>query len=200
MSRRRLIAVTGGIGSGKSVVSHILTVMGYPVYDCDSRAKALMDKSVLIKSRIASKVSDTAINPDGTIDRIKLAQVVFADRDKLNALNEIVHGAVREDILDWAESCCQDVCWIESAIIYESGIDRMVDEVWSVEAPEELRIERVMSRNAMSKEAILARIKSQAPLADRKEHHFTHILVNDGVRALLPQMLQLLTRLHLIRN
>ncbi|MCM1504030.1 MAG: dephospho-CoA kinase [Muribaculum sp.] len=195
MSRRRLIALTGGIGSGKSVVAGMLSAMGYPVYDCDSRAKSLMDKSDVIKREIVQRVSDSAIGTDGLIDRKKLAETVFADKDRLRALNEIVHGAVRRDISDWVDSCRQNVCWIESAIIYESGIDRMVDEVWAVEAPEEVRVVRVMSRNSLSREAVVARIQAQAPPDGRVLHPLTHVIVNDGIRAVLPQVLELLNRL-----
>lgn len=188
----RLIAIAGGIGSGKSVVSRILSVMGHPVYDCDSRAKMLMDSSAEIKRRVSDEISPLAVTSDGAIDRIKLASVVFADKSRLEVLNNIVHGAVRRDIMDWAESLDASVCWVESAIVYESGIDRMVDEVWMVDAPEELRIDRVMSRNSMSHEAVKARIDAQAWPADRVPHPMTRILINDGVAPLLPQILDLL--------
>lgn len=191
----RLIAIAGGIGSGKSVVSKILVAMGYRVYDCDSRAKALMDTSEVIKRRIAEEISSRAIAPDGSIDRERLASEVFADKVKLEVLNSIVHGEVRRDIRDWAESLSDSVAWIESAIVYESGIDRMVDEVWMVDAPEELRISRVMSRSSMSRETVKARIDAQTWPEDRIPHPLTRNLINDGVEPLLPQILELLARL-----
>ena len=188
----RIIAVAGGIGSGKSVVSRMLRVMGRPVYDCDSRAKELMDRSDEIKRRIAGEISAAAINPDGSINRKVLADEVFADKAKLQTLNAIVHEAVRNDIRRWADSLDEPACWVESAIIYESGIDRMVDEVWEVYAPEELRIARVMSRNSCSREQVEARIASQSRPAGAGRHPSVHTIVNDGVTALLPQVLSLL--------
>lgn len=191
----RLIAIAGGIGSGKSVVLGILVAMGYQVYDCDSRAKALMDSSEEIKRHIAEEISSQAVTSDGTISRARLASEVFADKRKLEVLNGIVHGAVKRDIKDWAESLDVPFCWVESAIVYESGIDRMVDEVWMVDAPEELRINRVMSRNSMSREMVKARIEAQTWPEGRIPHPVTRILINDGVVPLLPQILGLLGRL-----
>ncbi len=197
----RIIAIAGGIGSGKSVVSRILREMGCHVYDCDSRAKMLMDESFDIKRRIAAEISEEAITGYGAVDRRVLASVVFADKEKLRRLNDIVHGAVRGDILRWAENLDVDVCWVESAIIYESGIDRMVDEVWSVEAPLELRIERVMARNGMSREEVEARIASQSGNEGiHAVHPATHPVVNDGVEPVLPRVLGLLDSLGCLKR
>ena len=102
----RFIAITGGIGSGKSTVSRCLTTLGYPVYDCDSQAKTLMDSNPEIISRIASEVCSEAVT-DGKINRTVLASAVFADIKKLHRLNEIVHGSVRADIRRWRESHSQ---------------------------------------------------------------------------------------------
>ncbi|MDE6436166.1 MAG: dephospho-CoA kinase, partial [Muribaculaceae bacterium] len=89
-----LIAITGGIGSGKSVVSRVLRAMGYPVYDCDSQAKAIMDADAEIHRRLCSEI-DAAVVTDGVIDRKRLAEIVFNDKAKLAVLNAIVHSAVK---------------------------------------------------------------------------------------------------------
>lgn len=187
---KRLIAIAGGIGSGKSVVSKILTAMGYPVYDCDSRAKGLMDNDSHIKSRIKAEICGNAVRNDGVIDRGILSAVVFDDRDKLNKLNEIVHTAVKADIRSWAEAQSGSA-WVESAIIYESGIAGMVDEVWEVTAPEELRVIRVMNRNSMTAEQVKQRIDAQSiPILNPHERVYT--ILNDDVQPILPQILTLL--------
>ena len=98
-----LIAIAGGIGCGKSVVSHILSALGYQVYDSDSRAKKLMDNDDAIKQAIARQISPDAITSAGQIDRKHLAAVVFANKEKLQQLNSIVHGAVKRDIAAWRE-------------------------------------------------------------------------------------------------
>lgn len=188
-----LIAIAGGIGCGKSVVSHMLTAMGYKVYDSDSRAKRLMDNSDEIKKAIASGICREAVTPDNQIDRRRLASVVFSDKKMLDLLNSIVHSAVRDDILKWQKENPGEKLWVESAIIYESGISEMVDEVWDVTAPEDVRIRRVVKRNGMSPEEVKQRIEAQA-ITVTNPHRRVFTLLNDGTQPLLPQVLNLLKK------
>ena len=119
-----IIAITGGIGSGKSVVSQVLRVAGYPVYDCDSNAKLIMDKDEEMQKQLADSFgSDVVVN--GVIQRKVLASLVFADRNKLEKLNAIVHPAVRRDIKRWEETQKSDVVFVETAILKESGVDSL---------------------------------------------------------------------------
>ena len=188
----RLIAIAGGIGSGKSVVSRILRAMSYNVYDCDAEARRLMDCDETIKRGIEETIAADVILSDRTIDRRRLAEIVFADEVMLARLNGIVHTSVREDIMRWKSlHACDRLLWVESAIIYESGIDRMVDEVWEVTAPVELRVERVMKRNSMSRAQVLDRINAQSRVV-YEPHPVVKIIVNDGVIPLLPQINRLL--------
>ena len=186
-----LIAIAGGIGSGKSVVSRVLAAMGYAVYDCDSRAKALMDVSERIKSLLAERISPAVITAEGEIDRRVLASIVFSDSDRLGVLNEIVHAEVRADLAEWAAG--RPLAFVETAILYESGLDAMVDEVWMVDAPKEMRVERVMKRSSMSAAEVEARIESQLAFTPSKLHPKTHLIVNDNFRAVLPQVERLLS-------
>lgn len=186
----RLIALTGGIGSGKSVVARMLRTLGYEVYDCDSRAKAIMDADPSIRARIAAEVCSEAVVGD-SIDRPRLAKVVFSDADALCRLNSIVHGAVRADISSWASS--RDVAFVETAILYQSGIDRMVSEVWEVVAPMELRLLRAMQRDNAPAESVRARIEAQDAFTPESLHPVRREIVNDGVVPLLPQLLTLLS-------
>lgn len=188
----KITAITGGIGSGKSVVSEMLRTMGYPVYDCDSHAKGIMDADDEIKHAIATQICPEAIDAEGHIDRRRLGEVVFADSELLEMLNSIVHGAVRADFKVWAEATGADRVWLETALLYESGIDRMVDGVWEVTAPEDLRIRRVMRRNAMTPEQVKARIDAQQRTAHPEKHPYVDRIVNDDVQPLLPQVLALL--------
>lgn len=188
----RLIAIAGGIGSGKSVVSRILRAMGKKVYDCDTEARRLMDSDENIKCRIEECIAPEVILADRSIDRRHLAAIVFADKKMLDTLNGIVHSAVRDDISRWkAANEKYGTLWVESAIIYESGIDAMVDEVWDVTAPVELRIKRVMSRNSMSREEVIRRIDAQSAVS-HQPHPRIRTLVNDEVTPLLPQIQQLM--------
>ncbi|MCM1139833.1 MAG: dephospho-CoA kinase [Muribaculum sp.] len=191
---RYLIAITGGIGSGKSVVSKILTSMGYCVYDCDKRAKSLMDASDEIKARISSEVLGDCV-VDGMIDRQRLAEKVFKDEQALTRLNEIVHSAVRNDLIDWSSNNTSKIQFVETAIPYQSGLEKIVDKIWEVDAPLNLRIERVMCRNSMTREAVLSRITSQNNFIPRELHSDIVHIVNDGDIPLLPQIEALLSRL-----
>lgn len=184
----QLIAITGGIGSGKSVVSHILRCMGYPVYDTDTRARKLMDESALIKRRIADEVSAEAICSDFSIDRRALASCVFSHAGKLDKLNRIVHQAVLKDLEEWY-AAISGTAFVETAILYTSGLDGIVDEVWSVESPRELRISRVISRNNASRADVEARMEAQLCETNPKcRHKRVRIIVNDGISPLLPQL------------
>lgn len=192
---KRLIAITGGIGSGKSVVSRILDAMGYPVYDCDSRAREIMDNNDDIKQAIADNIAPACIK-DGEIDRKELSATVFSSPEKLEILNGIVHGAVRDHLALWhsSEHQADPICFVETAILYQSGLDAMVDEVWHVDAPREVRVERVMKRNGLSRDEVLARIESQDSFIPTSVHPETKLIDNDGDTAILPQIERLISQ------
>lgn len=183
-----MIAICGGIGSGKSVVSAILRSMGYEVYDCDCEARHLMEGSEDIKARIASEISFEVIAADGGILRPRLAELVFADPELLLRLNAIVHGAVRADIA--RRLAANPQLFVETAIPVSGGIAAMeqCSCVWQVTAPEALRVERVMKRNHITATEVIARIGAQhgeyVPAAME--------IVNDGRQAVLPQLHRLL--------
>lgn len=187
MSDKKIIAITGGIGSGKSVVSRILEKLGYPVYDCDSHAKEIMNKDYDIKRTIQSKVCHDAIDSNGDIDRKAIADVVFSDHSKLEVLNRIVHSAVLNDFLVWASASHSELVFVETAILYQSGLDKIVHEVWEVKAPEDLRIERVCVRNSISPAEVKARINSQN-IEVNNPHPNIKIIINDHYHSLLLQI------------
>lgn len=184
-----IIAITGGIGSGKSVVSQVLRVAGYPVYDCDSNAKLIMNKDLEMQRLLVESFGPEII-VDGVIRRDVLAKLVFADRSKLVKLNSIVHPAVRKDIERWAETLHSDAAFVETAILKESGVDSLIDAVWIVEAPDELRIARVMARNNVQEKNVRERIESQ-----RNDLNFdipTFTIKNYGRYSVLGQVDELL--------
>jgi len=192
MSAPHIIALTGGIGSGKSTVSAILSVMGFKVYDCDSEAKRLMDRDITIKRKIADEITPMALNADGSLNRKEIAACVFSNTAKLECLNSIVHGAVAIHFRDWASQCDREPVFVETAILYQSGLDTMADEVWDVIAPRELRIERVMRRNSCTRTEVEARIASQDAFVPSRRHPLTHCIINDSNKPMLPQIERLL--------
>lgn len=187
----KLTAITGGIGAGKSVVSHILRVMGYEVFDCDSEAKAIMDNNAYIKSELKKRISPHAIDINGNIDRKHISSIVFQNPEKLEQLNQIVHTAVRHEIELWKAKSRAPHIFVETAILYQSQLDKAVDDVWDVVAPVELRIKRVIDRNRCTRNEVLSRIESQA-FAPEKPHSHIHTITNDDLTPLLPQILKLL--------
>lgn len=186
------IAVTGGIGSGKSVVCRVLKAMGYEVFDTDSEARRIMDSDRGIHERLTAEIDSLAV-VGGRVDRGRISEVVFASAPKLEALNAIVHGAVRRELEAWftARSGCATPVFVETAILYQSGLDRLVDRVWDIQAPEDLRVGRVIARNGLSEAAVRARIRAQA-FAPARVHPSVTAFANDGVRPLLPQIEQAL--------
>lgn len=187
----RIIAITGGIGSGKSVVSTVLRKLGYAVYDCDSRAKCLMAESEEIHRELQETFGTGVVGADGTINSQELARRVFGDAEALARLNGIVHPRVRRDVMRWAEAHAErGVAFVETAILHESRMDEMVDEEWQVTAPLSVRVERVMKRNGMSEADVLARIGSQSSYTTDAP------IVNDGYEALLPQIMQRLGQMN----
>ena len=188
------IAIIGGIGSGKSVVSRLLSLMGYPVYDCDSNAKRLMDESEDIHRGLVDIFGPPAVTPEG-INRAYIASIAFKDAEKLSKLNSLVHPAVLHDFDRWAQQN-GEIVFVETAILSESGMSKSVDAVWSVEAPLECRVERVMVRNAMSRQDVMRRISSQATTIPDEITSVTH-LINDDSHALIPQIVAAIQREHL---
>ncbi len=181
MKRPSRIGITGGIGSGKSVVCRLFALWGAPVYDSDSRAKQLMDSKLV--QPITGLLGARAYR-DGSLDRAWVASRIFADGGLLAKMNAIVHPAVGEDFLQWADSHNdKPYVILESAILFSSGFDRFTDHTVGVYAPLDRRVERAMERSGCSREAVLARVANQTDEADRAE--FT---IDNHACALIPQV------------
>lgn len=187
MTAPHLTAITGGIGAGKSVVSRMLRVMGYEVFDCDREAKMLMDSDPEIKSRLKTEIHSDTVDRHGIINRRLLSSVAFSDPAKLTTLNAIVHSSVRKHINLWRQGCRTKHIFVETAILYQSSLDKMVDDVIEVIAPVEVRVKRVMERNNYSREEVVARMDSQR-FTPQTAHPFVTELTNDNVTPILPQL------------
>lgn len=190
MNEDKIIAVTGGIGAGKSVICKILLASGYSIYDCDTRAKHLMDIDDKMKDKLKELISPFAVDSTGNIDRKEISGIVFSDSAKLEILNSIVHEEVRKDICRWREHI-KGLSFIETAIVYQSGIDKMVDEIWEVTAPVDVRIQRVCLRNHISPEEVSKRIASQN-VDIEWPHPQTRIIINDNRASVLKQVANLI--------
>lgn len=187
----KVTAITGGIGSGKSVVSRVLRTMGFDVYDCDREAKAIMDSDSELHRQLQQNFGESIVR-SGIIDRKKLASIVFNNDSALTRLNSIVHGKVRQHFAKWCEAHRGRHVFVETAILYQSGIDEMVDNVWIVDAPREIRLLRAMGRDNSSEEAILKRIEAQDSFIPAKRHSNETVIINDGNLPVIPRLLSLL--------
>ncbi len=154
------VGICGGIGSGKSTVCGLFAAKGVPVYDSDSRARALMEHSPEIVSAVSARFGAGCYR-DGRLDRARLASVVFADEKALADLDGIVHPAVRRDFESWARSQKGDYVLFESALLFDSGMDSCVDVSIAVLAPLRLRVERAVARDGSTPEQVMARIARQ---------------------------------------
>ena len=193
--KANVIAITGGIGSGKTLISKILLSLGYYIYNCDVMAKTIMDNNKSIKIALVKDIDKSVINSDNSINRKRLAEIVFNDPLKLEQLNKIVHKFVKDDIKNWIVANKlknnKKPIFIETAILYQSGIDKLVDEVWEVVASEETRINRVIKRNGISRNEIKSRISSQQ-FEPSQKHYNTKIINNDLNYPVLAQIMALL--------
>ena len=162
------IGITGGIGSGKSYVSRLLEARGYAVYDCDSAAKRLIASSPYIRRRLTALIGPHTYLADGSLNKSAVAQFLLASEENADAIDRIVHPAVFSDFRK------SGFDWMESAIIY-----RLVDRVIVVTAPEELRIQRVIARDKISREKVLEWMGRQWPQEEVRQRADFEI-VNDG--------------------
>lgn len=177
-----IIGITGGIGSGKSMVCKELQGMGYPVYDTDKEAKNL----ILHQSHVHQQIEQLLgkeVFANGVYQTAWVAQQVFADPSLLAQLNAIVHPAVKEDIRRWAEEQTEaEWLFVECAILYEAGMDALCDQVVCVGAPEEVRIERVIARDKSDINKVRARMRAQK--AEEYEQRANKVLNNDGQKSI----------------
>lgn len=163
-----IIGITGGIGSGKSVIAKQLREMGYAVYDTDSEAKRLIVEDAHVREQMEQLFGEEVYR-DGVYQTAVVAQRVFADQSLLARLNAIVHPAVRADIEGWLlENGGRDseVCFIECAILYQAGFDTLCDKVVAVTAPEDIRLERVIARDHSTIDKVRARMRAQSTEQD----------------------------------
>lgn len=184
-----IIGLTGGIGSGKSTIARIFSVLGIPVYDADSAAKKLMNEHPVIKEKITGYFGEEAyIN--GIYNRKYIAGIVFSQPEKLEWLNALVHPFTIADAATWAAAQQAPYVIKEAALMFESASFHHTDAVIGVSAPEVLRLHRVMQRDGAKREEVLQRMQRQLP-ETVKMKLCNFIIYNDEQQAVLPQTLRI---------
>jgi len=192
------IGLTGGIGSGKSTVAKIFEVLGIPVYYADDAAKRLMNEDDNLKQQIIQHFGSEAYT-DGQLNRGFIAKMVFNNKEKLELLNSLTHPAVIHDSEEWIKAQTAPYTIREAALIFESGINKYLDYVIGVSSPEELRIERTMKRDNVSREEVLKRMKSQIE-ENEKITLCDFVIYNNEEQFIMPQVLELHKRLIIAKS
>lgn len=188
------IAITGGIGSGKSYVSALLKKQGIPIYNADDEAKRLMVDDEGIRKGLTDLLGDE-VYMNGNLNKPLLASYLFADAGNAARINSIVHPRVKADFCCWLKTHQEsEIAGLECAILYEAGFEDTVDVVVMVYAPEALRVERAMRRDNATEHQIRARIAAQ--MADEEKcRRADYIVLNDGSTPLERQLTDLITQL-----
>lgn len=185
------VGVTGGIGSGKTTVCLIFEQLGIPVYYADERAKSLMLHDEALVNQVKVLFGAQAYLDDKTLNRKMIADIVFQDPKMLEKLNAIVHPAVLKDGEEW-HNRQQSVPYTlkESAILFEIGSQVFYDKTIMVYAPKDVRLNRVVQRDGVTKEAVVARMARQME-DEQKLQLADFVIVNDGERLILPQVVDI---------
>ena len=187
------IGITGGIGSGKSIVSRLLTLTGIPVYQTDTEAKRLMLSDTGIREGLTALAGNEVYNEKG-LNKAFLASYIFGHPEHLKQVNAIVHPRVRDDFRLWAGKARQEIVAMESAILLEAGFINEVDKIVMVYAPSEVRIARAIRRDSATRKEVERRIQSQMD-DEKKRGAADFVIVNDGETPLIPQVLSLISSL-----
>lgn len=204
-----IIGITGGIGSGKSVIARQLRKMGYSVYDTDSEAKRIIVEDATVREQMTALFGEE-VYKDGVYQTSFVAQQVFADKNLLAKLNAIVHPAVKQDIISKFRSSGvtsepsapseplnndSGLFFIECAILFQAGFDVLCDKVVAVTAPEDIRLERVIARDHSDIDKVRARMRAQE--AEKDLQRADIVINNDGttpIPTLCEEIIHLLTK------
>ena len=190
------IGITGGIGSGKSFIATIIERMGYPVYYSDVRSKELTNIHPVIRQGLIDLAGEN-VYFGGELDKKVLATAIFSNDELRLKVNQLIHPIVRQDFEDWAKAQSSDLIFNEAAILFETGAYRNFDATILVYAPEELRLKRVLKRDIITKEEVLARMNNQ--MNDNEKRKMTSLqILNDGESPLLNQLEEVIERLKIV--
>ncbi|MEN8118112.1 MAG: dephospho-CoA kinase [Bacteroidota bacterium] len=183
------VGVTGGIGSGKSTVCRIFKILGVPVFEADAVAKQLINSNAEIKSGLINLFGEDIYTKSGMVDRKKLAAIIFNDDLQLEKVNKLIHPVVRSEFQTWKNVQKTQYVIHEAAILFESGFYKMMNFTILVTAPEQLRIERVTTRDGSDAEQVKERMAKQ--WSDGQKRKLATIEIkNDNSELIIPQIIK----------
>ena len=192
------IGITGGIGSGKSIVCRLFQVLGVPVYDSDARAKWVMNHDPVLREGLLAAFGPETFDAEGHLNRPYLARVAFPDPQQLARLNALVHPRVGDDFAAWAAAAAAEGCpYIlkEAALLYESGAYRQLDRIITVFAPQAIRQARVLRRDPHRTPADILTIIGKQLSEEEKLERADYVVHNDDEHLLIPQVLDIVDKL-----
>ena len=192
------IGLTGGIGSGKTTVAQIFEVLGIPVYYADAEAKRLMNTDAELKDSIIKNFGEESYK-DGLLNRTLISSIVFKDQSKLDLLNSLVHPVTIKDGEAWMKAQTAPYAIHEAALVFEADVNKRMDHIIGVFAPQTIRIKRVMERDKISEGDVLKRIKLQMD-EEKKMKLCDFVINNDEQQLLVPQVLELHEKLLALSN
>ncbi len=191
------IGLTGNIGSGKTTVSQVFSILQIPVYHADEESRRLLLDPAVIE-KIKNTFGEGFVTQTGEVDRKALGTIVFADSHELSQLTDILHPLVIEDFREWCKSKKESIYVIhEAAIIFESGVEKDFDKIIHVSCPKEIAIQRVIERDGTTREEILKRMQFQLT-DEEKADRSDWVISNDGTLMLIPQILELDKKLRAV--
>lgn len=186
------VGITGGIGSGKSLVCKIFQCLGTPVYDADSHAKHLMISDEILMTQIKNEFGKEAYHTDGSLNRTHLSKQTFAYPERLEKLNQLVHPRVALEYENWMKHHTKDSYIIkEAALLFEAGSAKALDKIIVVSAPVAMRVQRVLQRDPQRSEEDVKNIMDSQMPEDEKVKRADFVVVNDETQLLIPQVLKL---------
>lgn len=185
-----IIGITGSIGSGKSVVSRILRCNGYYVYDCDSGAKQLMHKDESLKEKLIRIIGKDTYKENGIINKEYLSKIIFSDDKSRKMVNQLVHSAVRDEIKLLTSDEEGKLYFVESAILSTGDLTPFCEKILVIDAPIDVKIERVKKRDSLNESQIINRLEIQKNEIDRLPKNKIKIFWNDGETPILEKLLK----------
>lgn len=193
MAKLLQIGITGGIGSGKSLICKIFGILGVPIYDADSRARWLMSNNPLLVAQVKEAFGDDAYLENGEVNRPYLAQKVFHDGEQVKLLNSLVHPKVGEDSAEWSQSWKGKVPYVlrEAALMFESGSYKHLDRNITVYASIDTRIQRVLKRDPHRGEEQIRAIIGKQMSEEKRQELADYVIKNDASELVIPQVLKL---------
>lgn len=183
------VGLTGGIGSGKTMIAKVFAALGIPIYYADDAARRIQQEDLKVKEQIIQLLGEEAYH-DGILNKVYVSSIVFSDKAKLDQLNAIIHPATIRDAENWLSAQTTPYAIKEAALIFESGSQRDLDFIIGVTAPIALRIQRTMARDGVTEEQVRQRIEKQ--INDRiKMRLCDAVITNDEKQLIIPQVLEL---------